>query len=633
MLRIRRIPVPALAVLFTAFLSGPAMATVALPEAAQRSDPHSYANTQDFRTNHVDLDLAVDFGQRVLRGTAQLTLDRVNAKADTLVLDTRDLTISAVEAGHAGKLKKTTFVLAPRDAVLGSALVITMPKGADQVRVHYATQPQASGLQWLTPPQTAGKKYPFLFSQSESIHARSWIPLQDTPQVRQTYSAHIATPQELRAVMSADGNADAAKSGADGHVYRFKMPQRIPSYLIAIAVGDLEFRATGPRTGVYADPTVVAAAAKEFEDTETMLKRCEALYGPYRWGRYDLLILPPSFPFGGMENPRLTFASPTVIAGDKSLVSLVAHEMAHSWSGNLVTNATWADIWLNEGFTEHATFRIVEDVYGLGAAQQERALSAKNLKDELATIERDDDKTLTPDLVGRDPDDGLSGVPYARGNLFLDYLEAKFTRPVVDTFLNGWFNEHAFQSVRTQVFIDYLHAKLMPQKPGALSDAEIDAWLHVPAMPADTVWPQSDAFDKVDAQRKAWLAGKAPAAALDTKGWTTHQWEYFLDTLPALSVAQLTELDAAFGFSKTHNQITAGHWWKVATANHYAPAEAGTEQYLGDVGRMLLIRPIYKELAKTPEGRVRAQAIYAKWKDRYHPIAQDMIEKLLAKGG
>ncbi|MGH8444445.1 MAG: M1 family metallopeptidase [Solimonas sp.] len=596
-------------------------------DAALRDDPHSYANTRDFRTRDVALDLAVDFERRVLRGSAELTLERVDAKADTLVLDTRDLDISAVEAGHAGKLAKTPFKLLPRDSILGSALLITMPRGADQVRVHYATQPQASGLQWLTPAQTAGKKHPFLFSQSESIHARSWIPLQDTPQVRQTYSARITTPRELRAVMSADNDAQAPKSGE----YRFKMPQRIPSYLIAIAVGDLEFRSLGPRTGIYADPTVADAAAWEFADTEKMLTRCEALFGPYRWGRYDLLILPPSFPFGGMENPRLTFASPTVIAGDRSLVSLVAHEMAHSWSGNLVTNAVWSDIWLNEGFTDHATFRIVEDIYGLDAAQQERALAAKRLKDGLAETERDDDKTLTPNLVGRDPDDGLSDVPYARGSLFLAYLESKYTRPVMDAFLRGWFDSHAFQSVRTATFVEYLKAKLQAQDPRKLSDAEIDAWLHSPTMPADTVWPVSDAFIKVDAQRAAWLAGQRKAVQLETKGWTTHQWQYFVDTLPALKTAQIQELDAAFGFSKTHNQIIAGHWWKLTTVNHYAAGDAGTEQYLGEVGRMLLIMPIYRELAKTPDGLVRAKAIYAKWKERYHPIAQDAIEKALAK--
>ncbi|NKF21132.1 M1 family metallopeptidase [Solimonas marina] len=606
-------------------LSPMGYAMSSIEPAAQRSDPHSYANVEDFRTRDVALDLQVDFPDRVLRGTATLTLDRLKPAADTLILDTRDLDIASVEAGHGDTFKATTFKLAPRDPVLGSALLIAMPESADRVRIRYATEPQASGLQWLTPMQTAGKKHPFLFSQSESIHARSWIPLQDTPQVRQTYSAHITTPKGLRAVMSADNDPKAPANGD----YRFKMPQRIPSYLIALAVGDLDFRATGPRTGVYADPTVVAAAAHEFEDTEQMLETCERLYGPYRWGRYDLLILPPSFPFGGMENPRLTFASPTVIAGDKSLVSLVAHEMAHSWSGNLVTNATWSDIWLNEGFTDHATFRVVEEVYGKDAAQQERVLSAENLKDALAADGRDDDKTLQPDLVGRDPDDGLSDVPYARGALFLAYLDAKFGRPTMDAFLNGWFNDHAFQSVRTATFVRYLHDHLLVKHPGVVSDAEVHAWIYDPKLPADAVWPSSDAFAHVDTQRQAWLSGSRKANALDTQGWTTHQWQYFLRTLPALSTAQIAELDQAFGLSKTHNQIIAGAWWKLTTANHYAPAAAGTEQYLGEVGRMLLIEPIYEEMVKTADGRQRAQAIFAEWKDRYHPIAQDAIAKIV----
>lgn len=620
---IRLLSLPALLGGVFALASVSVMAATAPPVSP--GDPHSYANIEDFRTRELALDLDVDFGRRVLSGMAELKLQRLRRDAATLVLDTRDLDIHAVEAGHGKRLSKAAFMLAPRDAVLGSALSITMPSGADRVRIHYATRPAASGLQWLTPMQTAGKRQPFLFSQSEAIHARSWIPLQDTPQVRQTYRAHITTPKALRAVMSADNDAGAAKTGD----YRFTMPQRIPSYLIALAVGDLDFRPTGPRTGVYADPTIVDAAAREFADTEKMLVRCEALFGPYRWGRYDLLILPPSFPFGGMENPRLTFASPTVIAGDKSLVSLVAHEMAHSWSGNLVTNAVWSDIWLNEGFTEHATFRIVEEIYGQDAAQQERALSAKQFKDELAGIARDDDKTLAPDLVGRDPDDGLSGVPYARGSLFLAYLEARFTRPVLDRFLRGWFDSHAFHSVRTADFVAYLQEHLQPLRPGLLSDAEIERWIHAPQMPDDTVWPVSDAFARVDAQRADWLAGGRTAATLDTQRWTTHQWQYFLDTLPTLDDRQLAELDQAFGFSGTHNQIIAGSWWKLATVNHYAAADAGVEQYLGEVGRMLLIRPIYRALVQTPEGRRRALAIYAKWKDRYHPIAQDAIEKIL----
>lgn len=589
------------------------------------SDPHSYANTQDFRTRALSLDLDVDFAAKVLRGHVELQLERVNPQAQTLILDTRDLTIRAVQAGDGKQLKATSFTLAPRDAVLGQALSIRMPAQADRVRIEYSTQPQASGLQWLSPAQTAGGKQPYLFTQSQAIHARSWIPLQDTPQIRAPYRAQIKTPKNLRAVMSADNDPASPRNGR----YHFQMPQAIPSYLIALAVGDIEFRSTGPRTGVYAEPSLVAAAAKEFEDTEQMMQRCEAVFGPYRWGRYDLLILPPSFPYGGMENPRLTFASPTVIAGDKSLVSLVAHELAHSWSGNLVTNASWADFWLNEGFTNHLTYRIMEEVYGADIAQQERALGAVDLKKSLELADRDGDRTLAPDLKGRDPDDGVTDVPYDRGAFFLAYLEQRYTRPVFDAFLRGWFDSHAFQSVRTADFLSYLQTQLMAKYPDRVSMAKVDEWIHAPQMPADTPWP-ADAFAQLDAQRQAWLDGKLTLAQLDTANWNPRHWVYWLDTLPVLSAAQMLALDQAYGFSRTHNQIVAGHWWALAARSAYAPADAGIAQYLRDVGRMRLITPIYRALAQTPQGRARARALFAQDKPRYHPIAQTAIESLLA---
>jgi leukotriene-A4 hydrolase len=351
------------------------------PTATVAGDPHSYANTAAFGTQHFVLDLAVDFERRVLEGHVTLHLQRRDAKAGQLVLDTRDLDIQAVSVGvRGGELTPTAFSLDARDPVLGAALRITLPPPADTVRIDYATPPQASGLQWLTPEQTTDKRHPFLFTQSQAIHARSWIPLQDTPQIRSTFEARIRTPQPLLAVMAAEMQADPPRSGD----YRFAMPQPIPSYLVALAVGDLRYQAMSERTAIYAEPSVVARAAAEFEDTEAMMQRSEAIYGPYRWGRYDLLILPSAFPYGGMENPRLTFATPTVIAGDKSLVSLVAHELAHSWSGNLVTNATWNDFWLNEGFTNHLTYRIMEEIFGVDRGEQERALGANDLKETLA---------------------------------------------------------------------------------------------------------------------------------------------------------------------------------------------------------------------------------------------------------
>jgi leukotriene-A4 hydrolase len=333
-------------------------------------DFHSYANPAAVRVRHVDLDWNVLFDQKMLKGTAVLTVDRMSLN-EPLILDTRDLNIEKVETSADGRsYLPATFTIGANDKILGAPLTIPLPAKATRVRINYSTSPGASGMQWLEPAQTAGKKEPFVFTQSQAIHARSWIPLQDTPAVRVTYTARVRTPRQLIAVMSAENLSGAARDGA----YSFRMRQPIPSYLIALAVGDLRFQRLGPRTGVYAEPSVIGLAAKELSDTEKMVVATERLYGPYRWGRYDILVLPPSFPYGGMENPRLTFATPTILAGDKSLVSLVAHELAHSWSGNLVTNATWRDFWLNEGFTTYLERRILEAVYGHAREEMEAAL-------------------------------------------------------------------------------------------------------------------------------------------------------------------------------------------------------------------------------------------------------------------
>lgn len=598
--------------------------------ATASGDPHSYANTAAFATRHFMLDLAVDFEQRVLAGHVVLQFERRDAGARTLVLDTRDLDIRAVAVGtQAGGLAPTAFSLDARDPILGSALRIEMPPPADTVRIDYATRPQASGLQWLAAGQTTDKQYPFLFTQSQAIHARSWIPLQDTPQIRSSFEARIRTPKPLLAVMAAQMEADPERDGD----YAFRMPQPIPSYLIALAVGDLRFQAMSARTAIYAEPSVVARAAREFEDTEAMMQRSEAIYGPYRWGRYDLLILPSSFPYGGMENPRLTFATPTVIAGDKSLVSLVAHELAHSWSGNLVTNATWNDFWLNEGFTNHLTYRIMEEVFGEDRGAQERALGASDLKATLAGLTRDDDKTLLPDLTGRDPDDNVTDVPYERGALFLAYLEDRFGRETFDAFLRKWFDAHAFQSMTTPQFIAFLSRELLQPNPDGVSNAQVDAWLRSPAMPDDTVWPQSPAFAQVDTARAAFLERRSAAAGLAVGSWSTRQWQYFLDGMPQqLEAAQLEALDAAFDLSTGRNAAIAARWFCIVARNGYTPAYPAMERHLKSIGRMLLIVPVYEALVKTEAGRGLAQRIYDEARPGYHPIAQDAIAGVLAPG-
>ncbi|MBL8187737.1 MAG: M1 family metallopeptidase [Acidobacteria bacterium] len=591
-------------------------------------DVHSFANPAQVRVKHVDLNLDVLFDRKVLKGSATLTIERKQADANELKLDTRDLKVSKAETSSDGNnFAATKFALGQADKILGTPLTVELPAQATKVRIEYETSPTASGVQWLQPAQTAGKQYPYVFTQSQSIHARSWIPLQDSPGVRVTYSATIRTPSGIRAVMSAEEIDGAPKLGE----FSFNMRQPIPSYLIALAAGDIAFKSLGKRTGVYTEPAMMDKAAKELEDTEKMIEATETLYGPYRWGRYDILVLPPSFPYGGMENPRLTFATPTILAGDKSLVSLIAHELAHSWSGNLVTNATWRDFWLNEGFTTYLERRIVEAVYGRDTEEMQAVLGRQTLEALLTKFDPRD-QILHVDLDGRDPDDGSTEVPYEKGALLLRYLEETVGRDKFDQFLKGYFDSFAFQSIATADFRAYLQKNLLdanPQLSAKISSDVLDEWIEKPGLPASTPKPQSNAFTNVEAQAKAWLAGK-PAASLDTKAWTTQEWLHFFQRLPAkLSEPQMKDLDQAFGLTNSGNAEIAHVWLLISIRNNYATAYPRLEEYLTTIGRQKLIKPLYEELVKTPAGKQRAKAIFAKARAGYHPIAQTSVGKIV----
>jgi leukotriene-A4 hydrolase len=592
-------------------------------------DYHSFANVSDFRVRHLDLDLDVNFQARRLTGHADLTVTRLNGAARTLILDTRALSIRSVALIPAqGAPQALTFELGAAREHLGQPLNIAVPAAAGakefKVRVSYQTAPEASGLQWLPPAQTAGKKHPYLFSQSQAIHARSWIPLQDSPQVRVTYRATVRTPPGLRAVMGASHVGVDTKSP-----FGFEMKEPIPSYLIAIAAGDIAFRELGPRAGVYTEPSMLEAAAKEFEDLGRMIEATEKLFGPYRWGRYDVLILPPSFPFGGMENPRLTFATPTIIAGDKSLVSLIAHELAHSWSGNLVTNATWRDFWLNEGFTTYLERRIVEAIYGKRQEEMEDVLGLQSLRRDIAALPPDEEH-LAIDLRGRDPDDGVTDIAYEKGKLFVQWLESRYGRASLDAFLRAYFDHFAFQSISTEQFLEYLRANLLKQKPGAVTEAQLHAWVYEPGLPSFAVLPRQNVFAPIDAARTSWLDGKVSASKLATSRWSTQEWQHFLDNMPAqVQRAKLEELDKAYSLSNATNAEIAHSWFRVAIRNAYEPAYPELERYLTVIGRRKLIKPLYEDLMKSPQGAQLARRIYAAARPGYHPIAVTTLDGIV----
>jgi leukotriene-A4 hydrolase len=606
-------------------------------------DYHSFANIEQFRVTRLELDLRVDSGARVLRGVVGLSVKRLDPGATQLILDTRELTVTEVTEkaqGVLGAMSKTetTWVGRPfhferKDPVLGQALVIELPpsnKPTEFIRIEYETSPTAPGLQWVAAGETAGRRQPFLFTQSEPIGTRSWIPLQDTPQVRVTYTATIHTSSDVLAVMSAKNELHTTGRPAKRNgEYAFVMPDAVPSYLIALAVGDLAFKATGPRTGVYADKSVIKAAADEFADAESMIETAEKLLGPYRWDRFDILVMPSSFPAGGMENPRLSFVTPTVIAGDKSLVSVIAHELGSSWSGDLVTNATWRDLWLNEGFSSYLESRIMNIVYGEGREMMDRVLGLKALREDLAT-RSPKDQWLALDLRDRDPEEAFSSVPYEKGRLFLTYLDVKYGRERFDAFLRGYFDHFSSKSVTSEQFVHYLQENLLDRFPGIVTRDQVTAWAFGPGIPPDAVLPSSDAFGGVDAARAAWTGGKIAAKKLESRAWVAQQWMYFLDGMPAeLSTAQVAELDQTFGFARSANAEVVQRWLLLAIRHQYQPGFVRLEEYLKTIGRRKLIAPLYREMMKTPAGATQARRVYALARPRYHSSAAAAIDAIV----
>lgn len=591
-------------------------------DAATHKDVHSYAQPEEVSVSHLNLEIDVDFDQKVISGTATYDLNN-HTGASEVIFDTRELTVSKVVLDGA---EETTFEIGEADPFLGSPLTIAIQPETKKVSITYASSNKAKALQWLSAQQTAGKKQPFLFTQSQAILARTWLPCQDGPGMRATYTATVTVPKGMMAVMSATNPTEKNEEG----VYNFEMRQPIPSYLMALAVGDLVFRPIGERTGVYGEPEIMEKAVYEFGEMEQMLESAEALYGAYAWERYDLIVLPPSFPFGGMENPRLTFATPTIIAGDRSLTALVAHELAHSWSGNLVTNLTWNDFWLNEGFTVYFERRIMESLYGKDYADMLAILGYQDLEHSVADLGADKPDThLKLDLDHRDPDDGMTDIAYEKGYFFLRMLEDAQGREKFDDFLKTYFTSHAFQSMHTEGFLEYLIENLLDGNEQLAKDLKINDWVYGPGIPDNCPTVSSARFEQVDAARTAWQDGTA-AADLDVDAWTTHEWLQFLRKLPAdLTMEQMSELDAAFGFTKSGNNEILAAWFVNTINNGYTPADAAVEKFLVSVGRRKFLTPLYKALVAADPSKEKARAIYAKARPNYHSVSTATMDELL----
>ena len=588
-------------------------------------DIQTLSNLESVRPTHVSLDLTLDFEEQRVRGVNEMTLAyAAGASPSHLDLDTADLTIESVTNPATGK--PLAWSLEPAQPFLGQRLRIALqdPRPS-KLRIAYLTSPGASALQWLTPRQTTSGKLPFLLTQSEATHARSWVPCADSPSVRVTYDATVHVPAGITVVMSAEAVASDPAHG----VFRFRMPRPIPPYLLALAAGEIAFQKLGPRTGVYAEPAVLAKAASEFRDMEQMLEAAERLFGQYRWGRWDAIVLPPSFPYGGMENPRLTFATPTIIAGDRSLVDVMAHELAHSWSGNLVTCATWSDIWLNEGLTSYLENRIVGALYGRDVADMQVLLANRKLRADVARLDKEapSDSVLVQELAGRDPDDAGS-VAYEKGSGFFRVLERQFGRERLELFLRAYFAGHAFQSLDTAAFVGLLKRDLFKGDAAAWRGVKAEAWIYAPGIPDNLVVPPSTRFDLARAAADAFVKNGSLDAV--RKDWVTVEWLEFLSSLPkAMSASQMDALDHAFSFSTRGNSEILFAWLEHVVASSYEPSYPALEGFLTSQGRRKFLKPLYEAMEANEKTKALARTIYAKARPGYHPISTSSVDLLL----
>lgn len=584
-------------------------------------DPHSYADAAQPNTTRIELELTVDFTTHELYGTATLHLDR--AAEGALDLDTRGLAIQSVTDAQNASV---AFDLGQEDPIKGTRL--RLHTKSDRVVVRYRSSPDAMALQWLEPAQTKGGKKPYLFTQCQAIHARTIVPCQDTPRVRVTYEASLNIPNELQAVMAAE-HVGRETAGNDRAIEKFRMPQPIPTYLLAFAVGNITSKDVGPRSRIYAEPEVLDAAVYELSGVDAMIQKAEGLFGKYDWDRFDILVMPPSFPYGGMENPRLTFLTPTVLAGDRSLVNVVAHELAHSWTGNLVTNANMNDFWLNEGFTVYAERRIIEALDGVEATQLHAALGRKHLQIDLDRLTAKNPRytKLKTDLSGMHPDDVYSLVPYEKGYLFLRRVEDLVGRPKFDEFLKKYIARFRFQSITTEQFLEFF-GEVLPEA----KSLNLVEWIEGTGIPADAPGAKSGRLERIEALVSAWKEGSRPSISV-LKGFDASEWQVFLSSLPKkLDLRDCAFLDDQFALSEVKNAEIRVAWLAIAAASGFEPAYGKVRDALGMWGRMKYLRPLYTAMVERgPEGKKQAREIYDRFKASYHPVARGLVEGLLSR--
>uniref|UniRef100_A0A336KHS5 Leukotriene A(4) hydrolase n=1 Tax=Culicoides sonorensis TaxID=179676 RepID=A0A336KHS5_CULSO len=602
-------------------------------------DPNSYAEPEKVVIQHADLDWEIDFNRKIISGSVTLKFKILAEEGiEKILLDVSDLRIESIFAKvPAGEIPLTFTVTDPVENI-GSKLTISLPnvtKGEIAIVIDYDTV-SASALAWLDPEQTSGKKHPYVFSQCQAIHARSILPCQDTPAVKFTYTAVVKHPSQLIALMSAIRDEEKSSAG----ISRFQQTVPIPSYLLAIAVGPLVSRTIGPISKVWSEQEQIEEAAYEFVDTDNFVQKASEICGPYVWKEYNLLVLPKSFPFGGMENPTLTFVTPTIIAHDRSLVDVVAHEIAHSWTGNLVTNKNFEHFWLNEGSTVFVEGKILGRIHGKAYRDFHALHGLTDLVDTIKNQLADEPQLtkLVVNLTDLSPDDAFSSVPYMKGSTFLRYIEDLVGGPdVFEPFLKFYLNKFKYQSIVTDDFkktlYDYFNEKGLAN---LLDPIDWDAWLFGEGMPPVIPKYDTSLVDACHKHTNLWSDNTLDVIKTSDvikEKLSSSQVTEFLsgllekETITDLNAAKIALLSETYGLDSTQNAEIRFRYMRLCIRARLREKLSDILTFANSNFRMKFVRPIYKDLGKWTEVREEAIANFEKVRNQMMKVCALQVAK------
>ena len=604
-------------------------------------DISTFSNFEQIRQTNLEINFNIDFKQKLVNGLVKIYFQALK-DGEVIVLDTKALKINSVIDSDTGEDLEYILDTQYELESLGVPLKIYREYNKDDfitLLISFTTTEQGTSIQWLTPEQTSGKKYPYMFTQGESIINRELFPTQDTPSVKTPVTVGITVEKPLYAVESGLYQKKIDNGDTTTFFYYQKVP--IPSYLIAIAAGAIEQRVITDRIKVYGEKEIVDKAAGEFEDIENLIQAAESYLFPYEWGEYNILVMPPSFPYGAMENPTLTFSMPSIISGDKSLVSLLSHEISHSWCGNLVTNKDWSNFWLNEGFDVFMETKIQEILGGKELAKLHGLTYKYLLSDTINSVGASRSfSSLHPYLVGRHPDDAFNVIPYLKGFIFLYYLEGlvniKENNDIFRKILRNYFTKFKYQSITYEDFKELFIAKVKEELPeeaeGILSQIEWEKWIEAPGYPPIDV-DFSNEYDKTVKEKiELFYQNKLEEDFVEIfKNWHMDVKQSFLSTIyisdKILDEVQYNYLTNVLDLKEGYNShLRYEYYLIILTKSNILEDKIKQDliEYLGTIGRINYLRDLYPAFYK--KDKDAALETFEKYKNFYHPMVVKYVE-------